>query len=413
MELMRDGRLLAEAIDGCSLDLPALTALLSGASGPGAAIVLGLHGESAAIAALLPHLDDDGLLGRAAAWALGRLGAEAPLRQALAEGGLDVRENAYRGLALIAGAGRATPDLAAAMHARIGAELERVARRLTGLGEHAARVLAALGDADTNAAIQRLVDGDPGVDRFELQRLRKAVADHGHDRETRQQAVGAWVLSFRDDLWQPPAPKPEPKPAAKPAAKGPGPALRPGAGVQAPLAARPAPAPAAAPQAAEAAPAPSADEAADDEALVDDHGEPMTAVPIDWEGFLSSPDAAGLQAPQRSLIAQVGPMLEQLAARGLGAPFTDLAAEELAGLLLQILPQAMQPQHLQMVLSPPSLNALQTLARFLERTGAATKGDALVQGIKLVRQQLAASIRSRGILGGPDYSDPDDATPAG
>ncbi len=81
---------------------------------------------------------------------------------------------------------------------------------------------------------------------------------------------------------------------------------------------------------------------------------------------------------------------------------------ELAALLLQVLPQALPPQHVQMALSPQAMTCYQTIGRWLHRTGAATHGDQLVQGVKLVRQELTKQMRQSGILGGPDYSDPDD-----
>ena len=70
---------------------------------------------------------------------------------------------------------------------------------------------------------------------------------------------------------------------------------------------------------------------------------------------------------------------------------------------------ALQPQHVQMALHPYALNGYQALGKFLHRTGAATQGDSIVQGVKLVRTQLQAQMRRSGMLGGPDYSDPDEA----
>ena len=65
-------------------------------------------------------------------------------------------------------------------------------------------------------------------------------------------------------------------------------------------------------------------------------------------------------------------------------------------------------QAVQMALHPHALNGYQALAKFLHRTGAATQGDSMLQGVKLVRGQLRDQMRKSGMLGGPDYSDPDE-----
>jgi hypothetical protein len=62
----------------------------------------------------------------------------------------------------------------------------------------------------------------------------------------------------------------------------------------------------------------------------------------------------------------------------------------------------------QAALSPQALIGYQALGKFLARTGAATNGEDLVQGVKLVRQELQAQMRQSGILNGPDYADPDE-----
>ena len=131
--------------------------------------------------------------------------------------------------------------------------------------------------------------------------------------------------------------------------------------------------------------------------------------PVDWKAFGDSAEAKALPPQVKSLIAQLGPVLEQLAVRAIQAPLTDLTGQEFAALLLQVLPQALPPQAVQAALSPQALNGYQALAKFLARTGAATNGDDLVAGVKLVRQELTAQMRQSGILGGPDYSDPDEA----
>ena len=108
----------------------------------------------------------------------------------------------------------------------------------------------------------------------------------------------------------------------------------------------------------------------------------------------------------------IGPLLEQLAARAVNAALADLAGQEFIALLLQVLPQALPPQHVQAALSPQAINGYQAIAKYLHRTGAATHGDELVEAVKLVRQQLTAQVRQAGILNGPDYSDPDEKKPA-
>ncbi len=131
-------------------------------------------------------------------------------------------------------------------------------------------------------------------------------------------------------------------------------------------------------------------------------------MPIDWKAFIASPEAAKLPPASQSLVKQLGPALEQLAIRAIQAPLTDLTGQEFAALILQVLPQALPQQAVQVALSPPAFNAYQALARWLVSSGAATHGEELVQGVKLARKEVAEQIRSSGILGGPDYSDPDE-----
>jgi hypothetical protein len=90
------------------------------------------------------------------------------------------------------------------------------------------------------------------------------------------------------------------------------------------------------------------------------------------------------------------------------SPLADLSDQEFAGLLIQVLPQALPPQHVQMALSPHAMQCYKALAKFLIRTGVATRGDDLLKGVALVRKELTNQIRQAGILNGPDFSDPDD-----
>ncbi len=46
--------------------------------------------------------------------------------------------------------------------------------------------------------------------------------------------------------------------------------------------------------------------------------------------------------------------------------------------------------------------------KYFIRSGLATHGLEMLQGVKLVRRELSEQIRRSGILGGPDYSDPDE-----
>lgn len=402
--IVQGGKPVAAAIAAIPTEAQAIRPLLAqgGAHAAAGAIAAGA-GQVAVVAELCALLGQEGLPGRAAAWALGRLGAERELLAAVESGGLDQRDNAYAGLAVLAAAGKAGPGLAAALRTRVEAEVAKARSGGTGLGEHAVRALAVLGDAQAGACAQAVLDGDRFCDRFELQRIKKAVADGSRDKEAVRTFAAPWSEFFADHL----APAEQPKPAApaKPEA-----------------AAKPAKPPTAAP----AAPAgPSyMDEAdalgvaaggvpADEADPVDDDGaEPgATAAasgPVDWKAFLASPEAAGLTPQLKQLASQLCPLLEQLAARAVQAPLTDLNRDEFAALLLQVMPQALPPQHVQAALSPQAMTCYTAMAKYLIRIKATTQGDGLLQGVKFVRQAMTEQIRRAGILNGPDYSDPDD-----
>lgn len=376
--LHRDGRLDPQAIAGASASDDEVVAALAAGGDPAGraalAVLAGERGIQAAVPHLVDLLGDDGVAGRAAAWALARLDSEEPVLAAIENGTIDTRENGYRALAGLAAREAASPRLAERMRARLEDELARAAAGRTGLGEHACRVLAVLGTEDCVSWIQRVIEEDPYTDRFELQRQRKQVENEGRDRESARELAAPWPEALEDDVVEQ-----EPVAAAPPEPP-----------QQAPPAQRPAP---------EADKAEASDEAA--------------AAPVDWEGFLASPEAQRLDERARSVVGQFGPMLEQLAERAAGAGLADLAGQELAALLLQILPQVLQhqaPQMLQVALSPDALNAYQALAAYLVRTRGASPD--LVDGVKLVREQLREQLRATGMLGGPDYSDPDEAPPA-
>jgi hypothetical protein len=412
-DLTTDGKLLADRIDAATTD--GLAAALAGASGAhlaALAIIAGERGAADAVAPLLTLLDRDGVAGKAVAWALGRLGdashgVEATVVAALADGGLDVRENSYAVLAGLAARGVASKTLAEVMATRVQAEIDRAKSGGSGLGEHACRVLAVLGDSRTPTLIQQVIDQDRFCDRFELQRLRKAVLDDGRDQETIKVAKAGWQVAFADALYVAKAPAPvAEKPAAaqaKPSAS-PAPANR-----LAPPTAKPTPAPAA-PPAANAPVQPPVDDELNDEPPLDeeDPGMPGDAQPIDWKSFATSAEAEALPTQLRQLAGQLGPLLEQLSVRAIRAPLTDLNTQEFAALLLQVLPQALPPQHVQMALSPPAMQCYKALVKFLMRTGVAPKGQELLDAIGLVRKELQNQIRQAGILNGPDYSDPDE-----
>lgn len=396
-DLVSAAKLNADAIDQAAPDAATLVAALASADGAQAAalaIIAGRTTASATIPAMIAGLGRDGVAGKAAAWALGRLGAadgavEKQVLTAIADGGLDVRENGYAALAGLAARGVTSKDLAAQVTARVQAEIERAKSGGSGLAEHACRVLAVLGASGLPALLQQVIENDRYCDRFELQRLRKATEDGSRDQETIKAINGPWTAFFADHLVPPPkvvaAPVETVKPAPAPVAKAPGPAP--------------------------SAPPTSADANADTGELAEgdlDTAEGPAPKPLDWKDFLASPEAKALTPQLFQLAGQLGPLVEQLSARAIRAPLADLTGQEFAALLLQVLPQALPPQHVQMALSPHALNCYQTIGKWLHRTGTATHGDQLVQGVKLVRQELTKQMRQSGILGGPDYSDPDD-----
>ncbi|HYE03892.1 MAG TPA: hypothetical protein VEL07_00105 [Planctomycetota bacterium] len=407
-DLVSDGKIDPAAVERLDLDWPRALADASASPAQLAAIALAAGARKAANArdALLAMLARDDVAGRTAAWALAQIDSEAQVVQAIQGGNIDVRDNGYWSLAIRAAGGRASPGLAAAMTARVAAEVERAKGGATGLGDRACRVLAVLGAKDTDAAVQSVLDGDRFADRFELQRLRKAVQDGRRDQESIAELNAPWRTLFADHLV---VPKPAtPAPPVAPVAPGAKGAPTPAAGKAPPAKAPPANAP----------PAVEDDVSDDDAALAegddvaDAEAEAAAAgasKPVDWKSFAASPEATALTPQVRQLIAQLGPLLEQLAARAINAPLADLSGQEFAALLLQVLPQALPQQHVQMALSPQALNGYQALTKFLARTGGATYGEDLVAAVKMVRAQLQAQIRQAGILGGPDYSDPDEA----
>jgi len=394
-DLTLDGKLKGDALAAVQATGALLAPALAGADQPAhraaLALIAGLRGISEVRSQLTAQLTAEGVDGRAAAWALARLGAEAELLEAARTGKIDARDNGWYGLAVLAALGQASPAVAVAALAGVQAEIDKAKAGGSALGEKPVRVLAILGDKAADHWAQAVIDADRYCDRFELQRLRKALADRGKDGDSIRELSAEGLVLFADQLVPPPAPaKPEAAPA--PAAK-------------APTKSAPAPKPAA-PMA--AAPGEPAEPVSEDEAALMDDPEAPAGTPVDWVAFAASPEAAALPAQVKTFAAQLGPMLEQMAMRAIRAPLTDLSGQEFAALLLQVLPQALPPQHVQAALSPQAINAYHAVCKFLARTGAATHGDDLVTGVALVRKELTAQMRASGILGGPDYSDPDE-----
>ena len=384
--LTRNDRLIADEIVATfapEVDVAGQLANATGAEAAAWAIVAGRTATRAAIPTLVELLAEDDLAGQAAAWALGTLGAEDALRAAIPTGRIDTRQNAYHGLATIAAHGKASATLAAFLVERIDAEIERTRTTGTGLAEQAAKALAVLGHPQFADLAAKIIDSDRFCDRYELDRLGQAVANDGRDRHAITDLTAPWTTVFADHLA--PAEAPAPAPAA-----------------EAPVM----PADAAEPAEGDLDP----DGPLPGEGALPPEGEaPAGGAPVDWKTFLESDEFKALTPQAQGLIQQLGPMLEQLAQQAIRAPLADLSGQEFAALLIQVLPQALQPQHLQMALHPYALNGYQALGKFLHRTGAATQGDSIVQGVKLVRTQLQAQMRRSGMLGGPDYSDPDEA----
>lgn len=404
-DLTRDGKLDPDAIEGCAADADAVGKALGQAATPlhqaALAVVAGLRGHAGLVPNLLESLKKDDLPALAAGWALGRLGSaevEPGLRALIEAGKLGPRENGYRALATLAAFGKASPQLADAMAARVDAELARAKSGGTGLGDHALRVLAVLGDPRVDALAQKLLEGDRFADRIEIDRIRKRIAQDGRDRETIAARTGPWTRLFAPHVWTPPEVAPAVEaPSALVGANAPKPA--------APLAPGRAAAPG--PGARPAAPAPRAppppEPAYEDEAPGPDA---PVGGPIDWAAFLASPEAKTVPAKLQSQAAQLGQLLEKVALQAIGVPLTDLTGQEFMALLLQVIPQSVPPQYVQLLLAPEALRLYEAVARYLVRTGGAASGAELVDAVRRVRQQLREQVKRSGILDGPDYSDP-------
>ena len=388
--LTPDGQLIASTLNEAQAAAWCLESLAAqDEQATAAAVLSGRDGMTEAIPSLAALLDDDGLRAQAAAWALGQLQASKTLLDLTVDGSLDERENAFRGLAIFIGK---FPETAAAagltqdLHLALDRELERAKSGRTGLCEYACRALATLGDPQSKDAIQRVIDNDPLTDRFELQRLRKELDNSGFDAETRSLAESSWDVYFTDEIAEEPeadgasAEEPHnlsPEESAELAAIGTG---------NNPL------------EAAETDQADGSDAA--DEAIdeADEGGEP----PMDLETY--AVEFEDPESPDLRLVQQVVPMLTQLSEQAIQIPFQTLKAQEFAALMLQVLPQALPPQYFQALLTPDALNAL---SRFFRWHIAQGNSSDLLDGLNMVREQLREQVRASGMLGGPDFSDPD------
>nr|MBA3708454.1 hypothetical protein [Planctomycetota bacterium] len=196
-DLTRDGKILDAAVASVRPDGATLGAALKAATAPehiaALAIIAGSIRTNDLAPQLVQLLDRDGVAGRAAAWALAQLGAEKELLHAVESGKLDQRENGYHGLAVLAARGAASTALSDSLVRQVAAEIARAKSGGTGLGEHACRVLAVLGTKGLPDLIQQVIENDRFCDRFELQRLRKAVEDGGKDAASARDLSAQWT----------------------------------------------------------------------------------------------------------------------------------------------------------------------------------------------------------------------------
>lgn len=377
--LTKEGKLDLDAIRASAgaKDLPAqLAAAVDVPEKAAIMIAMGLRPVPEFAALLVPLLATPKLPGRAAAWALGQMdGAQASIVATLATAKSTGRQNAYQALAILAARGKTGADLPDLLLARLEDELARARSGAGGLGDQVVRILAILGHPKAAEAIEAVHEADRFADRSELERLRTEIADNGKARALIADLTQDVGKIFADVLVPPPAP---------PAVEEPTKATTKTAAPKGPAAAK---------QAAALPEDPNAEEGA------------AAPAPIDWKDALASPEIKVLDAGGQKLIGQLGPMLEQVAQQALQAPLTDLSGEEFAGVILQVLPQALPPQAVQVALHPQAFKAYQALGNYVSRT---TGNAGIIDGVKLMRKALQEHQRSSGMLGGPDYSDPDE-----
>lgn len=367
--LAPEGKLDSTVIDATTAGAETVTSALKSATDPAhraaLAIVAGLRGYSDAQEQLVALLDDDGIAGRAASWALAKLGGDDVVVAALSAvetGGVVKRENAYQALCSLIALHGARPELADAMAARVDAENERAKSGRTGLGDQALRVLAALGDSRVEELAKQIIEVDRFASRVEIDRLRRAMREDGRDVTMNAKRRTPWNELFADAI----VPVVEEEEAPKP------------------------------PSAAAAPPPP--------QATVP--GEAPQVGPVDWAAFVQSPEAKSLPPRAQGSAKQFGGLLEQISERAVGVALGELSGQELGAILLQIIPQSLPQPSVQQALSPEALLAYEAVVRFLTRTGNAVAGPELVAAVRQVRQQLRDQVRQSGLLDGPDYSDP-------
>lgn len=370
------------AIESARLDSAALQSALSNENDvrelAALCLIAGRQQDAGCIDALWQQMDDDTLAARCAAWAMGQLDCQSYIEAHAGDAGLDQREQAWHSLAYLVARGSHNDGLEAYLIKQVDAELQRVSDGKTGLGEHVCRVLAMLGSGSAEAAVKRVISEDQYCDRFELQRLRKAIENDGRDQESLEDYARPWPDIFADDCAAVTDEAADGQPDNT--------------------------APTAAP---EDTAAQEAEVVSDDADGADAEGQPpIDIVPIDWETFLSSPEAASLDDQARQVISQMGPMFEQLSAQALQKNLAELNSQELMVLVLQVLPQAIPPEYMQAALSPPAINGMQLLARWLRTTGIAAQGEELERGVRQIRETIIQQIRASGSLNSSEYDEP-------
>jgi hypothetical protein len=378
-QLTVDERPLLPAIRACTAETKELISALASSetAATRAAVIFALAQQQALSQAkdqLLSLLDDDSVAARAASWALGQIDAESELLHVATSGRLDARENAYRALAHRAATGLASATLADGLLTCIDSELERVAGGRTGLAEKACVALAVLGDARCDAQVERVLNADRFCDRFELQRIRKIMADQGVDNETRDELSTDWPILFDEELAD----------------------LSSEADATAEESVNPT----------DSVETETETEAEDELAEPDEDMPAVSGDRIDWTGFVDSDEAAALDEQSSTIISQLGPVLEQLAERALGKTLLACEAQEVAVLLLQVLPQALPPQYVQVALAPQGLTAIKAVLSYQERLQPDSTAD-VAEGLELVREQIKAQMRASGNLNSTIYDDPD------
>ncbi len=339
------------------------------------ALAIGHHRAEANTNFLVPLLDTEGLSGHAAAWALAQLPTgEALLTTALENGSLDERENAYYGLCICIAHNHASTTLTETLVQRVALENKRAQSGRTGLGEHACRALAMLGDTRATDCIAAVMDKDQFCDRFEMQRLSKALTTGERDQESHDELSVSWHVLFADQLSDDSSndeAEENTEPTEQP----------------------------------EEETAPETPEANEETAPVEGEEAPMPESLFDWDAFATSEEAAALEERDRVLITQLGPMFDQLAMQVTGKSLADCTADEVAAIYLQVLPQALPQQHMQAALSPQALNSFKPLCDWMDAT--ALDGSQIREGITTVRQQIQAQMRASGSLHGSDYDEPE------